>query len=116
MSGVTIELSSSVKATVLELSKCDLSDLKPHPSDLVGLKFDIGLLQPHLCTTLLDLLLDPGVLLVDRARIGLQLRDQRPGLGDRKRRIRGGWCRIEDQGTHCHRDKPQCGGPDLSKD
>ena len=64
------------KAAVLELSECDLADLKPHPSDLVGLKFDIGLLQLQLRTTLLDLLLDAGVLLVDRAGIGLQLRDQ----------------------------------------
>ena len=72
------ELGGGVETSVLELSQRGLADLKLQLCDLVGLGFDVSLLQLQLCTPLLDFFLDAGVLLVDSSRICLQLFNHRP--------------------------------------
>src|SRR4030095_16640265 len=119
------EVCGRVEASVLELRKGDLTHLKLHPCDLVGLHLDVNLLQLQLGAALLDLLSDTGVLLVDGSRVSLQLRDPCFRLRDGQRWIgRSRQARREDEPRgQCHGSEPKrrdtygsrdrCGAPSF---
>src|SRR4029450_7805892 len=99
------ELCGGVEASVLELRKGDLTHLKLHPGDLVGLHLDVSLLQLQLGAALLDLFSDTGVLLVDGSRISLQLCDPCSRLRYGQRWI--GRSRQDEQRGQCHGSEPK---------
>ena len=103
------EMGSRIEASVLELGKSDLADLQLKSPDLFGLGLDVSLLKPQLRPTVLDLLLDIRVLLVDASSISLQLLDPVSRLCHRQPRFRRGRQAggKDDQRTRCHRGEPK---------